>query len=246
MNSHARVKRRAAVGTVMVALAVAARAEEKKMDEAWRPLFNGHDLTGWKMAGPGEFKIEDGHLVTHGGMGLLWHTGAPLGDCEIKVVYKTDRPNDNSGVFIRIDGPPKDPWFAVHHGYEVQIDDSGDDAHRTGSLYSLTSVKAKVAAEPGGYRTLLIRLEGDNTKVWLNETLLTDYTEGDPVPERTKPYEPERGKRPAAGYIGLQNHDDASRVRFKEVSVRPLENDSRPPYPSHRSHRSHESFTVKA
>ena len=28
-------------------------------------------------------------------------------------------------------------WYAVHHGFEVQIQDSGDERHRTGSIYSL-------------------------------------------------------------------------------------------------------------
>ena len=30
----------------------------------WRPLWNHKDLDGWKMTGPGEFKIENGELVT--------------------------------------------------------------------------------------------------------------------------------------------------------------------------------------
>src|SRR5207249_7729784 len=29
------------------------------------------------------------------------------------------------------------PWFAVHHGYEVQIADGTDPFHRTGAIYSL-------------------------------------------------------------------------------------------------------------
>lgn len=197
-------------------LTFSARAEEAKQ------LFNGKDLAGWKMAGPGEFKVEDGLLVTHGGMGLLWHEGEKFGNCEIKVVYKTDTPNANSGVYIRIDGEPKDPWFAVHHGYEVQIDDGADKFHRTGSLYSLTEVKELVETKPGDFKTLIIRLDGDRTTVTVNGKLVTDFKEGDPVPPKKSYSEPERGPRPKMGYIGLQNHDDKSRVRFKEVSVTPL------------------------
>ncbi len=34
-----------------------------------KQLFNGKDLTGWKMTGPGRFVIEDGMIKTEGGMG---------------------------------------------------------------------------------------------------------------------------------------------------------------------------------
>jgi hypothetical protein len=50
---------------------------------------------------------------------------------------------------------------------------------------------------------------------------VTDYTEGDPVPERRFDFEPWRGRRPLEGYIGLQNHSDDV-VFFKEVSVKKL------------------------
>src|SRR6266576_7249572 len=42
---------------------------------AWKPLFNGKDLTGWKHVGPGNMTVEDGLIRTHGGMGLLYWTG---------------------------------------------------------------------------------------------------------------------------------------------------------------------------
>lgn len=203
----------------LFAAALLARAEK---DDGWRSLFNGKDLTGWKMTGPGEFKVQDGELVTHGGMGLLWYEGEKFGDCEMRVVFTTERPADNSGVFIRIDGEPKDPWFAVHHGYEVQIDNQGDDWHRTGALYSISKVSGKVETKVGEPVELLITLDGDKTECAVNGTKVMTYTEGDPVPEKKKYYEPDRGPRPTKGYIGLQNHDQHSHVRFKSISVRPL------------------------
>ena len=207
---------------ILSCLATAATRPASGAEEGWKALFNGKDLSGWKMSGPGEFKVEEGTLVTYGGMGLLWYEKEKICNAEIRVVYKTSKPNDNSGVYIRIDGEPKDPWFAVHHGYEVQIDDAADSWHHTGSLYSLTEVKAKVETKPGDWTTLLIRLDGDRTIVTVNGTQVTDYTEGQPVPEKKSYSEPDRGPRPVAGYIGLQNHDGKSRVTFKEVSVRPI------------------------
>src|ERR1700732_1840596 len=89
---------------------------------AWKQLFNGKDLTGWKHVGPGNMTVEDGLIRTHGGMGLLYWTGGKLGHCRLRVVYKMRDANDNSGVFIRIPIEPREPWMPVHYGYEVQID----------------------------------------------------------------------------------------------------------------------------
>lgn len=188
----------------------------------WRHLFNGRDLTGWRQAGPGHFTVEDGLLVSHGGMGLLWYEPEAFSDCVVRVVYRTGRIEDNSGVFIRIDGPPGDAWHAVHHGYEVQIYAPGDDWHRTGVIYSMTSTDAHVDAQPGEWNVMEIELDGERVRVRVNDALVTDFDPVAPVPPRTKPYEPERGPRPARGFIGLQNHDDPSRVAFREVSVGPL------------------------
>lgn len=189
----------------------------------WETIFNGENTNGWKMIGPGELRLENGELVTYGGMGLLWYTPKKFGNCEIKVVFKLTRESNNSGVFIRIPEPPTDPWYAVNHGYEVQIDNNGNDYHRTGCLYSLTKAKNKVDAPIGEWSTMLITLDGPRTIVKVNGKVVTDYTEGDPVPEKKVQYEPDRGRRPNEGYIGLQNHGGEEHVHFKEVSAKPLE-----------------------
>jgi hypothetical protein len=36
--------------------------------QAFRRLFNGKDLSGWKHVGPGSMTVEDGLIQTHGGM----------------------------------------------------------------------------------------------------------------------------------------------------------------------------------
>ncbi len=161
-------------------------------------------------------------LRTEAGMGLLWYTKATFGDCVIRVVYKAESGEDNSGVYVRIADKPLDPWFAVHHGYEVQICDAADPYHRTGSIYSLSKATAE-AAHPGEWNTMEITLDGDMIVVTVNGTSVNRFDPTGPVPDRTKYYEPERGPRPESGYIGLQNHNPGDVVSFKEVSVRPLE-----------------------
>lgn len=186
----------------------------------WRQLFNGKDLTGWKMVGPGGFQIKDGALETQGGMGLLYYTGEPFGNTTIRVVFQTTGDRGNSGVFIRLPEPPKDPWYGVHNGYEVQIESGGDDWHCTGALYSLAKVSARNQKPAGEWNTMEIILKGQTTIVRLNGKQVNEFRGDQPVPPRKMWFEPVRGPRPASGYIGLQNHDPGSIVRFKEISVR--------------------------
>lgn len=190
-----------------------------------RRLFNGVDLSGWRQAGPGGFTVEDGCLVTHGGMGLLWYTPEPFGNVTLGVVYRLSRRDDNSGVFIRIAEPPPDPWFAVHHGYEVQILDSAPDRHHiTACIYSLAPATAEPMPfrEIGEWNELLITMRGALVTVSLNGVETTRFDPAGPVPERLQQWEPERGPRPERGYIGLQNHDEATRVAFRDVWVEDL------------------------
>ena len=186
----------------------------------WKPLFNGSDLEGWEMVGPGRFVVEDRMLKTEGGMGLLYYKGEKLGNCTVRVVFKTVSERANSGVFIRLPETPRDPWYAVHNGYEVQIEAGGDDWHSTGSLYSLSKVSARNQRPMGEWNTMDIVLEGQKTTVFVNGTKVNEFHGDQPVPERKRWYEPVRGPRPDFGYIGLQNHDQRSIVYFREVSVK--------------------------
>lgn len=184
----------------------------------WTKIFDGNNLDGWVHVDAGNITLQDNMLVTSGGMGLLYYEKQKFEDCVLKVIYKNPG-GANSGVFIRIPEKPTEAWMPVNRGFEVQIYDAGDDYHYTGALYSLTPVLAKPAI-PDKWNELLITLQGDYTKVEINGTLVTEYTEGDEVPPKKIHYEPERGPRPKKGYIGLQNHGDDDIVYFKEVSFK--------------------------
>lgn len=212
---------------LMLALAPQAPATEA------RQLFNGKDLSGWQHVGKGRVYVEDSLLKTEGGMGLLWYTGERFGNCTLRVIYRTTTKDDNSGVFIRIPEPPADPWQAVHTGYEIQILENfpahykrsehqlahGDKWHTTGAIYSISPALAAPQYPAGEWNTLEIELAGPRTIVTLNGVLVNDYTEGSPVPPRQHHYEPIRGRRPDAGYIGIQNHHEPQTVHFREISV---------------------------
>lgn len=199
----------------------------KSFEEGWTQLFNGKDLSGWKQVGDGSHYVDDGLIASHGGMGLLYWTKEKFSNCTIRVVFKMQKFNSNSGVFIRIPIEPREAWMPVHYGYEVQIDNhpetsNEDEYHITGTLYSLTKPLAKPGKPGPEWNTMEITLDGQRTIVYLNGEKVTDYKEGDPVPERKFDFEPVRGLRPNEGYIGLQNHGNDDIVYFKEVAVKLL------------------------
>lgn len=118
----------------------------------------------------------------------------------------------------------REAWYPVHHGYEVQISDAGDEYHCTGAVYSLAPAATMEAPPPGTWRTLLITLEGNRILVDVDGRRASTFDPDDPdVPQRKHWSEPKREhKRPISGYIGLQNHDPGDVVDFREISVRPL------------------------
>jgi hypothetical protein len=192
----------------------------------WKQLFNKKDLDGWTQVGPGQFLVEDGLLKSVGGMGMILYPAEKFGDAIIRVEYQVQDNDCNSGVFIRLPDKPADEWEAVNRGYEVQIDNGtrhvGGEYHSTGVLYSLTRAMAYPQKGPGEWNIMEITLNGPRTIVHLNGEKVTDFTEGDPVPPKTRDFEPDRGPRPESGYIGIQNHDSLSTVFFREIAVRKL------------------------
>ena len=193
---------------LLLALAPPARAEGP--EPGFTPLYSQGDplKQGWSMVGPGSITEEsDGVLVTEGGMGLLWYSKSPFGDFTLRVDYKLSDPGNNSGVFVRFPDPPKDPWDAVKAGYEIQICDGADPEHSTGSVYSFQAARKKPPAKPTGeWNTYEISVKGQDYTISLNGEVINTY----------------HGSRGAKGYIGLQNHDPKSIVRFRNVRIKPL------------------------
>ena len=116
------------------------------------------------------------------------------------------------------------PWYAVHHGFEVQICDGADEQHRTGAIYSLSKAAPAPKTAEGEWRTMLITLDDSKVTVEVDGERVSEFDSAKigPAVERQW-YEPKRDPiRPESGYIGLQTHDPGDVVWFKEVSVRSL------------------------
>lgn len=231
----------------------------------WQPIpliRDGQVAPEWQHVGFGRMVVEGEALRTEPderGLGLLVYTARPLGNCQVRIVYRPRDARCNAGVHVRMDRgilkwigrdslavqrdaqgrllaamlarmrqaseEEQGAWYAVHHGYEVQIMDSGGDPlHRTGAVYSLAPAAELPPAAPDGWRTMVITLDGPRVLVEIDGRAITrfDPAAGD-LPPRKQWYEPKREpRRPESGYLGLQTHDPGDVVFFREVSVRPL------------------------
>ena len=98
------------VATAAVAgtIAVLNAAEPKKPEAEWRtiPLItDGKVDPNWAHTGWGGFVVDDGALRTEcdaKGLGLLVYKKEKLGNCQIRVVYKSKDAKSNAGVYVRI------------------------------------------------------------------------------------------------------------------------------------------------
>lgn len=180
--------------------------EAPTASDPWITLFDGTSTDGWAMTGPGVFRFEDdGSITAQGGMGLYYYKDLMLKDFVLELEWKSTVETANSGVFVRFPDAP-DPWYAVNTGYEIQIDDSRDPLHRTGSIFGMAP-SSELASKPlGEWNRYRIEVTGQRYVVYLNGERVNDFT----------------GDRSLEGMIGLQNHDDDSPVSFRNIRVLPL------------------------
>jgi len=131
------------------------------------PLFNGKDLTGWRMAGTGPtvWKVEDGLLVSPGsGPELI--NDSKFEDFKLHVEFNCGA-NSNSGVYLR-------------GRYEVQIEaDSIEEppSHHMGGVYGFLAALPELPRKPGEWQSFDIRLVGRWITVVQNGQTIIDNKE---------------------------------------------------------------------
>jgi hypothetical protein len=185
-------------------------------NEIFVKLFDGKTFDGWNMAGKGKFLIIESEkaLLTQGGMGLLWYYKRKFKDFILTLEWKVSNRTDNSGVFVRFPNPFTDPNIAIDYGYEIQIDDMGsphgNPIHRTGAIYNYKGPSPNTKSwsndfEVGRWNTFEIVVKQQSYSVTLNKKkVVTNFI----------------GNRSLEGFIGLQNHDDRSKVYFRNIMIK--------------------------
>jgi len=184
----------------------------------WQLLFDGTTLNGWTANDqPGTFSVQAGCIVTAGPRSHLFYTGPvqnhDFTNFELRVEVMT-YPKANSGVYFHT-AFQETGWPAK--GYEVQVNNSHSDWRRTAGLYAVQDNK-EAPAPDNTWFTLRIRVEGKHVTTWVNDKVITEYTE-EPNATRTPDL---AGRLISHGTFALQGHDPGSRVLFRTIAVKLL------------------------
>jgi hypothetical protein len=190
---------------------------DPNLDDEWIALFDGETLDGWTASENVEsFSVQDGVIVANGPRSHLYYTG-PVGDhnfrnFELKVEVLT-KSGANSGVYFHTQF--QDEGWPTK-GYEAQVNNSGTDVRRTGSLYDIADVY-ETKAKDDEWFTQHIIVQGKQIVVKVNDETVVDYHE----PENPDQHSTSDGGRLLdSGTIALQGHDPESKVLFRNIAVR--------------------------
>jgi hypothetical protein len=195
-----------------------ARAE--KPPEGFVPLFNGKDLTGWRVH-DGKMNVwgtdPENHIlfVTEGGGGWLL-TEKEYDNFELKLEYKTAKMG-NSGVALRAprSGDP------AYEGMEIQIIDELNwkglqPWQLTGAIYNVVP-PSKMAVKPfGEWNTMHIVCNKRHVSVTLNGVKTVDAD----LDDHKDKFEKHPGLKREKGHVGFQSYN--VRIEFRNIYLKPL------------------------
>jgi hypothetical protein len=176
-----------------------------------KSLFNGKDLTGWKIYGTEKWYVDKGELVCESGPDKQYGyfaTEKEYKDFELTLEFKQES-NGNSGVFFhsQIDGITVSGWQAEvaplnNHSGGIY------ESYGRGWLIQPTAEKEKALKE-GEWNKMKIVVKGNMVTTWLNGEQMITLTD-DKIGSRT-------------GNIALQIHDGGGvKVRWKNIFIMEL------------------------
>jgi len=193
-----------AIGLVLTTLAFTAPTKTIK-------LFNGKDLSGWKIYGTEKWYVDGGELICESGpdkgYGYL-ATEKFYKNFDLTLEFKQEA-NGNSGVFFRstIEGTKVSGW-------QVEVappnHDTGGiyESYGRGWLVQIPDEKENIL-KPGEWNKMRIRVEGDHVQTYLNGKEMVDMRD-----EKIGA---------ADGSIALQIHDGGGiKVRWRNIAIKPL------------------------
>lgn len=193
-------------------------AGSPETEEGFVSLFDGKSLEGWKKAeeNPQSWQVEDGKLVCDGPRSHLFYVGdlAPFKSFHFKADVKTT-PGSNSGIYFHTKYQPTD-W--PKYGYECQVNISHRDPKKTSSLYGVENV-ADPGVEDNEWYTQEIIVRGRHIVLKVNGRTLVDFTE----PNDQESFSDRFERRLGEGTFALQAHDPDSKVYFRNLRVKKLD-----------------------
>ncbi|MFM8932871.1 MAG: DUF1080 domain-containing protein [Gemmataceae bacterium] len=178
--------------------------------EGFTQLFNGKDLTGWKTHPDDKavWKVEDGMIVGSGPAGHLFTERDDYTDFVYRLHVKISD-KGNSGQYFRTKFKKAFPVSGVD-GYEAQINSTGGDKVKTGSLYSLGPIVTDILVPPDTWFVQEVTAKGKHITIKVNDKVTVDRDIDNPKQLFLK------------GHFAIQQHDPGSKVWIKKVEVKEL------------------------
>ena len=141
--------------------------------DGWISLFNGKDLTGWKVGGnTATFSVQDGAIVSNGPVAHCFYEGGvrnhSFTNFELRVDILTE-PGANGGVYFHTEY--QDGGFPAK-GFEVQVNNTHSDPIKSGSLYHVVDLSAQDIqrlVKDGEWFTEDILVQGNKVTIKLND-----------------------------------------------------------------------------
>jgi hypothetical protein len=213
--------------TAILLLVLAAQGPPSPVEPGFTSLFNGKDLTGWKIGGASEsFTVRDGAIVASGPASHAYYDG-PVGNHRLRnFELRLDvmaRAGGNGGVYVLtefedVGGNERASGHFPSKGFEVQVY-NGTAGPRTGSLYHVVD-RDDLLVHDDEWFALTIIVQKDTIVVKVNEKEVVSWTQpanwdgGREGPGRTIT---------GPGTIALQAHDAKSAVLYKNIRVKLLD-----------------------
>lgn len=189
-------------------------------EEGFTSLFNGKDLTGWKVnENAASFTVKDGAIVAHGQRSHCFYVGDfhnhTFKNFELKVDVMT-LPGSNGGVYV--DTAFQDQGFPGK-GFEIQVNNTyKGDPRKTASIYAVEDVKEQLV-EDNKWFTQDITVQGNTIVVKVDGKVAAQWTQ--PADwAGTKDFV---ARRIGAGTVALQGHDAGSTVHYKNIRIKILD-----------------------
>jgi hypothetical protein len=236
----------AAVVGMLFAVSTRTMCEDKKADEkkdGWVQLFNGKDLTGWKLPEKPGGSIEevvpvekDGKVIAYEGKIKDKEEKAPLWRVEDGLLIGSgpashlfSERGDYKDFQYRVEAMINDKGNSGQYfhtkfeggfprGWEAQINATHSDRIRTGSLYPDYRQK-----DLKGLKELLVLEAPHKPDEWFTQEVIckgpkiTILVNGKKTVEWTDPKD-----RFKTGHFALQQHDPGSMVKFRKIEVKEL------------------------
>jgi hypothetical protein len=194
-------------------------AEPQADAQGFYELFNGKDLTGWKVGDKAEgWTVENGDLITRNGPSHLFYDG-PVHNHDWKnfdlIAICLTHPHANSGIYFHTKYQEKS-W--PEQGFEAQINETHRDPKKTGGLYNIKDVMNQAPVLDDQWFTYEIIVQGKHVVLKIDGQVTCDWTEPDPAqPPKGMP-----GRFLQHGTVALQGHDPKSETHFKSVKIKEL------------------------